>query len=72
MCTFQSVTPLQDLVATDIVFPHYAEESFEVRYSPEQQWYYQSLSTREDIILLKVFDSKATDSTAFCMALLNS
>ena len=68
VCSFKSIDPLHDLVAVDVVFPHFCEEAFEVKppLSEPHQWYYQSLATSDSIVLLKIFDSKENKSTAFC------
>ncbi len=63
-CSFTTIKP-KDLVPVDIVFPHYAEESFEVLPAPDQRWYFRSGMTWNDIALLKVFDNKTDDDIAY-------
>lgn len=63
MCRFDSVS-LADFVPTDVVFPHYAEESFEIRPSSTQRWYYRSNNTQDELVLLKIYDNKR--GAAFC------
>ena len=57
VCSFTSVKPA-DLMPIDVVFPMYAEEAYECRPSEEQRWYYRSGMTNNDVMLLKVYDSK--------------
>lgn len=63
-CSFTTVTP-DDLVPIDVIFPHYAEEAFEVRPSPSHRWYFRSKMTWRDIWLLKVYDNEMENNVAF-------
>jgi hypothetical protein len=63
MCSFTTVKP-SDFVPVDIVYPHYAEESFEILPSVLHRWYFRSGVTEGDIILLKIYDNKP--GKAFC------
>ncbi|KAK6540581.1 hypothetical protein TWF694_009371 [Orbilia ellipsospora] len=62
--SFTSVAP-EDMVPIDVIYPHYAEESFEVRHNPNLRWYYKSAMTNEDIMVIKLYDNKMTDKTAY-------
>ncbi|EWZ86330.1 hypothetical protein FOWG_09907 [Fusarium oxysporum f. sp. lycopersici MN25] len=63
-CTFTS-TRSSDMVPIDVVYPHYAEESYEIHHSLLHQWFYKSAMTPQDIMLIKLFDNKLEDDTAF-------
>ena len=52
-----------DLHATDLVYPERVGEIYQVGYNPEQRWHYFSKVTRDEAILLKVYDS-AVDGRA--------
>lgn len=67
MCPFSTLNTSQDLVPTDVVFPHFVEESFEVQPSPRQEWYFRSNATSDEVTLLKVFDNSKTAGVAFCI-----
>ncbi|KAJ0414836.1 hypothetical protein BJY00DRAFT_294412 [Aspergillus carlsbadensis] len=56
-CTYTSTTR-EDLVPIDVVYPHYAEESFEIRHRLMHQWFYKSAMTPADIMLIKLFDNQ--------------
>ncbi len=51
-----SVKP-EELVATDQIFPDRVGEIYNVAYAPEQRWYYASRMTRDEVILIKGWDS---------------
>ncbi|KAJ6030964.1 uncharacterized protein N7446_007607 [Penicillium canescens] len=63
-CTYTS-TVSGDIVPIDVIYPHYAEESFEIRHSLAHQWFWKSAMTHEDIMLIKLFDNKMDPNTAF-------
>ena len=63
MCRFDSVSST-DFIPIDVVFPHYAEESYEIRHASIQRWYYRSVLTQDDLVLLKIYDNK--ENVAFC------
>lgn len=48
---------MQDLVATDQVFPGRVGEIYHLRYAPGQRWYYAPRMTRDEVILIKSWDS---------------
>lgn len=64
-CTYTS-TVIGDTVPIDVVYPHYAEESFEISHSLSHQWFWKSAMTHKDIMLIKLFDNKMDQDTAFC------
>lgn len=51
-----SVRP-EDLVATDQVFPDRVGEIYHLAHHPEQRWYYAPAMTRDEVILIKGWDS---------------
>jgi hypothetical protein len=52
-----------DLIVTGLIYPTRKGETLQVRYNPEQKWFYKSNLTPEEVILIKCFDSK-TDGRA--------
>jgi hypothetical protein len=51
-----SVAP-DDLVATDQVFPDRVGEIYDLAYDPAQRWYYAPEMTRDEVLLIKGWDS---------------
>jgi len=51
-----SVHP-DELVATDQVFPDRVGEIFQLAYGPDQRWYYAPEMARDEVILIKGWDS---------------
>ena len=47
----------EELLATDQIFPNRVGEIYNVAYAPEQRWYYASRMTRDEVILIKGWDS---------------
>jgi hypothetical protein len=56
MADARSVRP-QSLIATDLVYPDRVGEIYYVAYDPNLRWHYFSGMTRDEALLLKVFDS---------------
>ncbi|KAI1080590.1 amino acid permease-domain-containing protein [Whalleya microplaca] len=52
-----------ELVPLQLIYPTRKGETFGVRYSPHQRWYYKHALTPEEVLLIKCFDSK-TDGRA--------
>ncbi|MGF1629138.1 MAG: CmcJ/NvfI family oxidoreductase [Kiloniellaceae bacterium] len=52
-----SVRPA-DLVATDQIFPDRVGEIYHLAYHPAQRWYYAPAMTRDEVILIKGWDSR--------------
>ncbi len=52
----RSVRP-ESFVATDLVYPDRTGEIYNVAYDPNLRWHYFSSMTRDEALLLKVFDS---------------
>ncbi len=53
----------EDLVPSDLVYPHRVGETYSVRYNPAHRWFYVPDMVTEEALLLKCFDS-ATDGRA--------
>ncbi len=47
----------EDLVATDQVFPDRVGEIYHLAYHPAQRWYYAPRMTRDEVLLIKGWDS---------------
>ncbi|KAG0640046.1 hypothetical protein HOY80DRAFT_885307 [Tuber brumale] len=61
---------LEDLVATDLLYPGHTGETYSVLYNPGHRWYYKSRQQNDEVILIKCFDTKTdrarvTPHTAF-------
>ena len=56
MCDVRSVSP-GDLVAADIVFPHYLDEAYELLYNSNHRWFYKQGMKADDIIIFKLDDN---------------
>lgn len=59
-----SVKP-KNLVATDQIFPNRVGEIYNVSYDPTQRWYYAPEMTRDEVILIKGWDSVADGRASF-------
>jgi hypothetical protein len=46
-----------DLVATDLVYPDRTGEIYYVKYNPSHRWFYASAMRRDEVMLIKCFDS---------------
>lgn len=49
---------VQDLVATDQVFPDRVGEIYHLAYNPTQRWYYAPEMTADEVLLIKGWDSR--------------
>jgi hypothetical protein len=52
-----------ELVPTDLIYPHRVGETYSVKYNPAHRWLYVPEMAADEILLLKCFDSK-TDGRA--------
>jgi hypothetical protein len=52
-----------ELVGSDLVYPHRVGETYSVKFSPKHRWFYVPEMTADEILLLKCFDS-STDGRA--------
>jgi len=62
VCDAQSVAP-EDLVPSDLIYPHRVGETYSVTYRPSHQWFYFRNMDIDEALLLKCYDSK-TDGRA--------
>ena len=56
VCDARTVRP-EELVGSDLVYPHRVGETYSVTFSPEHQWYYVPDMVPDEVLLLKCFDS---------------
>jgi hypothetical protein len=56
LCDAQSFTD-EDLIATDLVYPHVRGETSSVAYNPGHRWYYFSGMQTDEVVLIRVHDS---------------
>jgi hypothetical protein len=52
-----------ELIGSDLVYPHRVGETYSVKFSPQHRWFYVPAMTADEILLLKCFDSE-TDGRA--------
>jgi hypothetical protein len=62
LCDFRTVNR-EDLVPMDIVYPHFVDEAYEVKYNPSHRWFYKKGMTQEDVIVFKLYDSLRSEAT---------
>jgi len=56
VCDAQSIAS-EDLVATDLIYPDRIGEVYAITYNPEHRWYYFPQMQRDEVLLIKCFDS---------------
>lgn len=47
----------QDILATDLIYPDRVGEIYSIAYNPAQRWFYFPEMRRDEVVLLKTFDS---------------
>ncbi|MDB5617730.1 CmcJ/NvfI family oxidoreductase [Tardiphaga sp.] len=57
VCDARTVRP-DELIGSDLVYPHRVGETYSVKFNPAHQWYYVPDMVPDEILLLKCFDSK--------------
>lgn len=62
LCDFRTVDR-DDLVPMDIVYPHFIDEAYEVKYNPSHRWFYKRGMTQDDVIVFKLYDSMKSEAT---------
>lgn len=67
---WNSVSPSDELVPTQLIYPDRTGETLHVKYSPKHEWYYLGSQTPEEVTLIKCFDTadgvaRLTPHTAF-------
>jgi hypothetical protein len=61
LCDFRTARR-EDLVAADIIFPHYQDEAYEVLYNPGQRWFYKKRMEWDDVLLFKLGDNSPDEA----------
>src|SRR5262245_50299052 len=64
LCDARSIAS-QDVVASDLVYPHRMGETYAFTYNPNHQWYYFPQLEPGEVILLKCYDSKEDGRARF-------
>ncbi|TGJ79779.1 hypothetical protein E0Z10_g8983 [Xylaria hypoxylon] len=64
LCDSASVD-FQDLIATDTVRRKYVGETFYSTFNPKQLWYYLSNQKRDEVAMLKIYDSNESATARF-------
>ncbi len=54
-----------DLVATDLVYPDRIGEIYYVKFNPEHKWFYAPAMSRDEVMLIKCYDSAADGRARF-------
>ena len=62
MCDARTIAP-QDLVKGDLVYPDRVGETYAVTFNPQHRWFYVPAMRRDEVLLIKCFDS-ASDGRA--------
>src|ERR1700694_4529213 len=57
LCDARSFTN-DDLIASDLVYKHVRGETSRVEFKPEHRWYYFAEKQRDEVLLIRVHDSK--------------
>ncbi len=55
----------EELIPSDLIYPHRVGETYSVKYSPAHRWFYVPEMTVDEILLLKCFDSETDGRTRF-------
>lgn len=64
VCDARSVDPAE-LVTVDLVYPDRSGEIYYVTYGAQQSWYYFPRLLRDELLLIKVFDTELRDVARF-------
>jgi hypothetical protein len=56
VCDARSVSP-EDLVPSDLVYPHRVGETYQVLFNPEHRWFYAPAMQNDEALLIKCYDS---------------
>jgi hypothetical protein len=64
VCDAQSVEP-DDLVPSDLVYPHRVGETYSVTYRPSHRWFYFREMRSDEVLLLKCYDSQRDGRARF-------
>jgi hypothetical protein len=64
ICDARSIDP-QDVVASDLVYRDKIGETYSFRYNPNHRWSYFPRQEKNEVILLKCYDSKEDGGARF-------
>jgi hypothetical protein len=64
VCDAGSIEP-EDFVPSDLVYPDKVGETYRFTYNPKHRWFYFPRMQRDDVILLKCYDSKEDGRARF-------
>lgn len=64
VCDAQTVQP-QQLIPSDLVYPHRVGETYSVAFDPRHRWFYVSAMNVDEVLLLKCYDSKIDGRARF-------
>lgn len=62
MCDYRTLDD-GDLVPTDIVYPHFVDEVYEVRYNPSHRWFYKKNMSVDEVLMFKLHDTSNEEAT---------
>ena len=64
VCDARSIAP-EDFVASDLIYPDKIGETYRFKYNPNHRWFYFPQIQRNEVILLKCYDSKEDGRARF-------
>lgn len=64
LCDARSIAT-QDVVPTDLIYPHRVGETYSFTYNPNHRWFYFPRMQRNEALLLKCYDSKEDGRARF-------
>lgn len=64
-CDFRTIDP-EDLIATDRIYPHSRFENYYIRFNSSQKWYWVSRQTKDELLLMMMYDSISGDNARYC------
>jgi hypothetical protein len=64
VCDAQTVSP-DDLVPSDLIYPHRVGETYGVKYNPAHRWFYIPEMRTDEVLLLKCYDSELDGRARF-------
>lgn len=60
---FRSINVEKDMAIAHLLYKNYRGENYRVRYNPAHKWFYVSNQNKNEVLLLKCFDSKEDVAT---------
>ncbi|KAK0725843.1 hypothetical protein B0H67DRAFT_141912 [Lasiosphaeris hirsuta] len=61
----------EDLVPMDIVYPHFADEVYEVKYNKSHRWFYNKRMKTDDVAIFKLHDTHSKETVCPHTAFVN-